>query len=89
MGPWAISCTFSLDAPLSCEVEKASRADRLIQSLADLYDASAQSISPHLAVTLSDDDNVLGQLHTIYGLVGIAVDQAVARLKVPVFTHRQ
>jgi hypothetical protein len=40
-------------------------------------------------VTFSDYDNVLGQLHTIYDLVGIGVDQAVALLEIPVFTPGQ
>jgi hypothetical protein len=58
------------------------------QSLTDfLHDAVAQCISPHFMVTFSDYGNVLGQVHTIYGLVAIGEDQAVPRLGVPVFTH--
>jgi hypothetical protein len=38
-------------------------------------------------VTFSDYGNVLWQLHTIYGLVGVGEDQAVAPLGVPIFTH--
>jgi hypothetical protein len=34
-------------------------------------------------VTFSDYGNVLGQIHTIYGLVGVGEDQAVAPLGVP------
>jgi hypothetical protein len=52
-------------------------------SLSGLHDAAAQSVSPYLMVTFSDYGNVLGQLHTIYGLVGVGVDQAVARSKFP------
>jgi len=38
-------------------------------------------------VTFSDYGNVLGQVHTIYGLVGVGEDQAVPWLGVPVFIH--
>jgi hypothetical protein len=38
-------------------------------------------------VTFSDYDNVLGQFHTIYGLVGVGEDQAVEEIPVPIFTH--
>jgi hypothetical protein len=51
-----------------------------------LHDTVAQSVSPHLMVTFSDYGNVLRQLHTIYGLVGIGKDQTVALLGVPVLT---
>jgi hypothetical protein len=38
-------------------------------------------------VTFSVYDDVLGQLHTVYGLIGVGEDQAVARRGVPVFAH--
>jgi len=59
----------------------------IIDSFTGLHDAVAQTVSPHLMVTFSHYGNVLGQLHTVYGLVGVVEDHAVALLRVPVFTH--
>ena len=52
-----------------------------------LHDAVAQSVSPHLMMTFSDYGNLLGQLHAIYGLVGVGEDQTVAPFGVSVFPH--
>jgi single-strand DNA-binding protein len=59
----------------------------IIESLTGLHAAAAQCVPPHFMVAFSDYGHLLGQLHTIYVLIGISEDKAVAWLGVPVLTH--